>query len=92
MIFFTGSKAVGKEVLRCAAEHLTPAVLELGGKSPCIVEKSAKIPLAAKRIVFGKYLNCAARPAWPPTTSCVMPAPGPAAGSHPERDHLPVRD
>ena len=43
MIFFTGSKAVGKEVLRCAAEHLTPAVLELGGKSPCIVEKSAKI-------------------------------------------------
>lgn len=58
MIFFTGSKAVGKEVLRCAAEHLTPAVLELGGKSPCIVEKSAKIGLAAKRIVFGKYLNC----------------------------------
>lgn len=58
MIFFTGSKAVGKEVLRCAAEYLTPAVLELGGKSPCIVEKSAKIGLAAKRIVFGKYLNC----------------------------------
>ena len=58
MIFFTGSKAVGKEVLRCAAEYLTPAVLELRGKSPCIVEKSAKIGLAAKRIVFGKYLNC----------------------------------
>ena len=58
MIFFTGSKAVGKEVLRCAAEYLTPAVLELGGKSPCIVEKSAKLGLAAKRIVFGKYLNC----------------------------------
>lgn len=58
MIFFTGSKAVGKEVLRCAAEYLTPAVLELGGKSPCIVERSAKIRLAAKRIVFGKYLNC----------------------------------
>ena len=58
MIFFTGSKAVGKEVLRCAAEYLIPAVLELGGKSPCIVEKSAKIGLAAKRIVFGKYLNC----------------------------------
>ena len=58
MIFFTGSKAVGKEVLRCAAEYLTPAVLELGGKSSCIVEKSAKIGLAAKRIVFGKYLNC----------------------------------
>lgn len=57
-IFFTGSQAVGKEVLRHAAEHLTPAVLELGGKSPCIVDSSAKIPLAAKRIVFGKYLNC----------------------------------
>ena len=58
MIFFTGSQAVGKEVLRAAAEHLTPAVLELGGKSPCIVDETAKIKLAAKRIVFGKYLNC----------------------------------
>ncbi|MBP0963096.1 MAG: aldehyde dehydrogenase family protein, partial [Oscillospiraceae bacterium] len=57
-IFFTGSQNVGKEVLRRAAEHLTPAVLELGGKSPCIVEESAKLPLAAKRIVFGKFLNC----------------------------------
>ncbi len=57
-IFFTGSQAVGKEVLRRAAEHLTPAVLELGGKSPCIVDASANIKLAAKRIVFGKYLNC----------------------------------
>ena len=57
-IFFTGSQAVGKEVLRRAAEHLTPAVLELGGKSPCIVDETAKIPLAARRIVFGKYLNC----------------------------------
>ncbi len=57
-IFFTGSQGVGKEVLRRAAEHLTPSVLELGGKSPCIVDKTAKIPLAAKRIVFGKYLNC----------------------------------
>ena len=57
-IFFTGSQAVGKEVLRHAAEHLTPTVLELGGKSPCIVDASAKIPLAARRIVFGKYLNC----------------------------------
>ena len=57
-IFFTGSQAVGKEVLRHAAEHLTPAVLELGGKSPCIVDASANIKLAAKRIVFGKYLNC----------------------------------
>ena len=57
-VFFTGSQAVGKEVLRHTAEHLTPAVLELGGKSPCIVDKSANIKLAAKRIVFGKYLNC----------------------------------
>ena len=57
-IFFTGSQAVGKEVLRRAAEHLTPAVLELGGKSPCIVDASADIALSAKRIVFGKFLNC----------------------------------
>ena len=57
-IFFTGSQTVGKEVLRRAAEHLTPVVLELGGKSPCIVDASANIPLAAKRIVWGKYLNC----------------------------------
>ncbi|MBQ8408452.1 MAG: aldehyde dehydrogenase [Clostridia bacterium] len=57
-VFFTGSQAVGKEVLRHTAEHLTPAVLELGGKSPCIVDASANIRLAAKRIVFGKYLNC----------------------------------
>ncbi|MBR5135247.1 MAG: aldehyde dehydrogenase [Clostridia bacterium] len=58
MIFFTGSQAVGKEVLRRAAAHLTPAVLELGGKSPCIVDASADVALAAKRIVFGKFLNC----------------------------------
>ena len=57
-IFFTGSQSVGKEVLRHAAEHLTPAVLELGGKSPCIVDASANIKLAARRIVWGKYLNC----------------------------------
>ncbi len=57
-VFFTGSQAVGKEVLRHTAEHLTPTVLELGGKSPCIVDASADIKLAAKRIVFGKYLNC----------------------------------
>jgi aldehyde dehydrogenase (NAD+) len=57
-VFFTGSAAVGREVLRHTAEHLTPAVLELGGKSPCIVDASANIKLAARRIVFGKYLNC----------------------------------
>ena len=57
-IFFTGGKAVGREVLRHAAEHLTPVTLELGGKSPCIVDATADLKLAAKRIVFGKYLNC----------------------------------
>ena len=57
-IFFTGSKAVGKTVLEKAAAHLTPVILELGGKSPCIVHGSADIELTAKRIVFGKFLNC----------------------------------
>lgn len=57
-IFFTGSQAVGQEVLRRAAEHLTPVTLELGGKSPCIVDETADLPLAARRIVFGKFLNC----------------------------------
>ncbi len=57
-IFFTGGVAVGKEVMAKAAKHLTPVTLELGGKSPCIVDKTAKIDLAAKRIVFGKLLNC----------------------------------
>ncbi len=57
-IFFTGSKAVGREVMAQAARHLTPVTLELGGKSPCIVDASANLKLAAKRIVFGKYLNC----------------------------------
>ena len=56
-IFFTGSQAVGKEVLRHAAEHLTPVTLELGGKSPCIVDRTANLKMAAKRLVFGKYLN-----------------------------------
>ena len=58
MVFFTGSQKVGKEVLRHTAEYLTPTVLELGGKSPCIVDETANIELAAKRIVFGKFLNC----------------------------------
>ena len=57
-IFFTGSKNVGKLVLEKAAKHLTPVTLELGGKSPCIVDRSAKPELAARRIVFGKFLNC----------------------------------
>ena len=56
-IFFTGSSHVGQEVLRRAAEHLTPATLELGGKSPVIVAKDADLTLAARRIAFGKLLN-----------------------------------
>ncbi len=57
-IFFTGSKSVGKLVLEKASAHLTPVTLELGGKSPCIVDETADLKLAARRIVFGKYLNC----------------------------------
>lgn len=58
LVFFTGSKSVGREVLTHTALHLTPSVLELGGKSPCIIDESADISLAARRVVFGKYLNC----------------------------------
>lgn len=57
-IFFTGGVSVGKMVMEKAAANLTPVTLELGGKSPCIVEKSCNLKLAAKRIAFGKYLNC----------------------------------
>ena len=56
-IFYTGSTRVGEIVMKKAAEHFTPVTLEMGGKSPCIVDKTANIPLAAKRIVFGKFLN-----------------------------------
>lgn len=56
-IFFTGSFAVGKIVMESAAKYLTPVTLELGGKSPCIIDDSAKVKLAAKRIVWGKLLN-----------------------------------
>ncbi len=57
-IFFTGGVKVGKLVMEKAAQHLTPVVLELGGKSPCVVDATADIPLAARRIAFGKFLNC----------------------------------
>ena len=57
-IFFTGSQSVGKVVMEKAAQHLTPVTLELGGKSPCIVDETADLKLAARRIVFGKFLNC----------------------------------
>lgn len=57
-IFFTGGTAVGKLVLQKAAEHFTPVTLEMGGKSPCIVDETADLKSAARRIAFGKYLNC----------------------------------
>ena len=56
-IFFTGSPAVGKTVMAAAAQHLTPVTLELGGKSPVIIAPDANIPLAARRIAWGKFLN-----------------------------------
>ena len=65
MIFFTGGETVGRLVLEKAAQHLTPTVLELGGKSPVYVDESADLPLAARRIVFGKLL-CAGQ-------TCVAP-------------------
>lgn len=58
LIFFTGSTTTGQKIYESAARHLTPVILELGGKSPCIVDETADIAVAAKRIVFGKYLNC----------------------------------
>ncbi len=57
-IFFTGGTEVGKVVLEKAARYVTPVTLELGGKSPCIVDRTADVKRAAKRIVFGKFLNC----------------------------------
>ena len=57
-IFFTGGVTVGKQVMEKAARHLTPVTLELGGKSPCIITDSCNLKVAAKRVVFGKYLNC----------------------------------
>ncbi len=56
-IFFTGSPAVGKIVMKCAAEHLTSVTLELGGKSPTIVDKSANLKSAAQKIAWGKFIN-----------------------------------
>lgn len=56
-IFYTGNGTVGRIVMAAAARHLTPVTLELGGKSPCIVDESADLNMAAKRIVFGKFFN-----------------------------------
>lgn len=57
LIFFTGSPSLGKMVMEAASKHLTPVVLELGGKSPCIIDQSADLKVAAKRIAWGKALN-----------------------------------
>lgn len=57
VIFFTGSPAVGRIVMRAASEHLTPVILELGGKSPCIVDHDANLKVASRRIAWGKMLN-----------------------------------
>ncbi|MEG2102539.1 MAG: aldehyde dehydrogenase [Flavobacterium sp.] len=56
-IFFTGSVTVGKVIAKAAAENLTPVTLELGGKNPCIIDETANLKLAAKRIVWGKFIN-----------------------------------
>lgn len=56
-LFFTGSTQVGKIMMKAAAEHLTPVTLELGGKSPCLIEESANLDLAAKRCAWGKFVN-----------------------------------
>jgi aldehyde dehydrogenase (NAD+) len=64
-IFFTGSPETARKVLKAAAEHLTPVTLELGGKNPCIVDESADISLAAKRIIWGKCFNAG--------QSCIAP-------------------
>lgn len=56
-IFFTGSTSVGKKVMRAAAENLTPLTLELGGKNPCIVDATAHLKVAARRIAWGKFFN-----------------------------------
>ena len=57
-IFFTGSTRVGKTIMQKAADKFIPVTLEMGGKSPCIVDETANIELSARRIVFGKFLNC----------------------------------
>jgi aldehyde dehydrogenase (NAD+) len=57
LIFFTGSTAVGRSIAKQAAEHLIPCILELGGKSPCIIDQSADLKVAVKRIAFGKCIN-----------------------------------
>jgi aldehyde dehydrogenase (NAD+) len=57
LIFYTGNPTIGRKVMHAAAEHLTPVVLELGGKSPCIVDSDADLKVAAHRIIWGKFIN-----------------------------------
>ena len=57
-IFYTGNGTVGRIVMQAAAKHLTPVTLELGGKSPCFIDASANLEVAAKRVVWGKFMNC----------------------------------
>ena len=57
-IFYTGGVEYGRHIMQAAARHLTPVTLELGGKSPCIVDDDAHLPTAARRIVWGKFINC----------------------------------
>ncbi|XP_028390231.1 aldehyde dehydrogenase family 3 member A2 isoform X1 [Phyllostomus discolor] len=57
-IFYTGNTAVGKIVMQAAAKHLTPVTLELGGKSPCYIDKDCDLDIACRRIAWGKYMNC----------------------------------
>ncbi|MEQ2305164.1 aldehyde dehydrogenase 3, member A2, partial [Ameca splendens] len=57
-IFYTGNSMVGKVIMEAAAKHLTPVTLELGGKSPCYIDKNCDISIACRRITWGKYTNC----------------------------------
>ena len=69
IIFFTGSPSLGRKVMAAAAKNLTPVVLELGGKSPCIVDKDAKLSTVARRIAWGKSLNKQEEPDLPMAVS-----------------------
>lgn len=69
-IFFTGSPNVGHAIMEAAAKHLTPVVLELGGKSPCIVDETANVKRVAQRVAWGKGINCGRRASRPTTFSC----------------------
>ncbi|XP_023264600.1 fatty aldehyde dehydrogenase-like, partial [Seriola lalandi dorsalis] len=57
-IFYTGNSMVGKLIMEAAAKHLTPVTLELGGKSPCYIDKNCDISVACRRVAWGKYTNC----------------------------------